>query len=101
MSREARVDGSYVKVCAVFFNDTHSLTHTTTDAILSIPAACCGVSQDLSCSAPSQDIPLKLAKTCLKTDPCFHSVLKDKGEGGAAGEHGGTTFKILVKGWRV
>lgn len=35
-------------------------------------------------SAPSlrvQDIPLNPAETCLKTDPCFHSVLREKGWG--------------------
>lgn len=44
-------------------------------------------------SAPSlhvQDIPLNLAETCLKTDPCFHSVLREKGEGRTVREHGET-----------
>lgn len=74
-------------------------TYTThTDTILPIPAACCGVLQDLLCSAPSlKDIPLKLAKKCLKTDPCFHNVLREKGEGEAARKHGETKLEIYAK----
>lgn len=38
-------------------------------------------------------IPLNRAEACLKTDPCFHSVLGEKGEGRTVREHGQTKLE--------
>ena len=43
-----------------------------------------------------QDIPLNRAETCLKTDPCFHSVLGERRagrEGRTVQEHGETKLE--------
>lgn len=49
------------------------------------------------------DIPLNLTETCLKTDPCFHSVFREKGggEGNGKREHGETKLEQDEQSWTV
>lgn len=81
-------------------NDKHEHTHTE-HSTLHINKLPCSFQQRamVFCKTFSSSclcawgIPLNRAEACLKTDPCFHSVLGEKGEGRTVREHGQTKLE--------